>query len=352
MEWSRRSRAARPREAWIKRSPWIRTPIALLSFLSLLNGAVFASEHQPLRFVQTIALDGVEGRIDHMAVDPRGQRLFVAALANGTVEVIDLHAGKRVRSLRGFREPQGIGFVESPPRLFVANGGDGTCDVLDGGTFARIRKLRLSGDADNVRFDSRAGRVYVGYGAGALRVLDPATGDSLRDILLPGHPESFELEPDGSRGFVNVPDEGEVAIVDLTRGSTVGKWTLDGFGANYPMALDQAGHRLFVGCRRPGAVLVFDDRTGRRVANVSIDRDVDDLFYDATTRKLFASCGAGFIDVVGAGTTGRFGRVARIVTAPGARTALYEPGQRRLYLAVPHRGSQSAEIRVFEGSKE
>ncbi len=330
----------------------LHASFAILFLVCFSSGEAVASEHEPLRFVQTIALDGVEGRIDHMAVDPHGRRLFVAALGNGTVEVIDLRAGKRVRSLRGFREPQGVGFVASPPRLFVANGGDGSCDVLDARTFARIRKLRLSGDADNVRFDSRTGRVYVGYGAGAIRVLDPATGDSLGDIMLPAHPEGFQLETGGARGFVNVPDEAEVAIVDGTRGGMVGKRTIGGFAANYPMALDETAHRLFVGCRRPSAVLVFDDRTGRRVADVSIDRDVDDLLYDPSTRELFASCGAGFIDVLGTGITGEFGKIAKIVTAPGARTALYEPGQRRLYLAVPHRGAQPAEIRVFESSKE
>jgi len=301
--------------------------------------------------VQTIALDGVEGRIDHMALDPNGRRLFVAALGNGTVEVIDLRTGKRVRSLGGFREPQGVGFVTSPPRLFVANGGDGSCDLLDGGTLARIRKLRLSEDADNIRVDSMAERVYVGHGAGAIRVLDPATGDSLGDIILPAHPESFQLETGGPRGFVNVPDEGEVAIVDRARGRVVGKWTLGRFTANYPMALDEAGHRLYVGCRRPSAVLVFDDRTGRRVANVPIDHDVDDLFYEARTRTLFASCGAGFIDVLEAGARGKLGKVARIVTSAGARTAMYEAETQRLYLAVPHRDSQQAEIRVFESSK-
>ena len=283
-----------------------------------------------------------------MAVDLNGQRLFIAGLGNGSVEVIDLHSGKRIRSLRGFREPQGVAFVPVPSRLFVANGGDGTCDLLDGNTLQRARTLHLSEDADNVRYDDASHRVYVGFGNGALRALDPGTGDSLGDIPLRAHPESFQLATANSRIFVNVPDAGEIAVIDRTKGAVVDSWRTDGFTANYPMELDEVGHRLFVGCRHPAAVLIFDDRSGRRLSTVPIDGDNDDLFYDATTRQLFASCGSGFIDILRAGPSGQFAQVAKIPTALGARTALYVSKLRRLYLAVPHRGRQQAEIRVFE----
>jgi DNA-binding beta-propeller fold protein YncE len=309
---------------------------------------LLAHGNEPLRLIQSIPLPGVEGRIDHMAADRGGWRLFVAGLASGSVEVIDLRSARRVRSLPGFREPQGVAFVPRPPRLFVANGGDGTCDVLDGAMLQRIRTLGLSEDADNVRYDEASHRIYVGVGEGALRVLDSDTGDSLGDIPLRAHPESFQLESLGSRIFVNLPDAGEVAVIDRTKGGVIGTWNIDGFTANYPMELDEAGHRLFVGCRRPAAVLVFDVRSGRRLSTVPIDEDNDDLYYDATTRQLFASCGSGFIDVLRAGASGQLTRVARIATARGARTALFTPQPRRLYLAVPHRGPQRAEIRVYE----
>ncbi len=326
----------------------VRSIAAALGLACCVSVSAFAPVHGSLRFVQKIALDGVEGRIDHMAVDPQARRLFVAALGNGTVEVVDLHSAERVESLRGFHEPQGVGFVAKPPRLFVTNGGDGTCVMLDGASLERLRTLRLSGDADNVRCDPRAGRVYVGYGAGALRVLDAATGDSLADIMLSAHPESFQLETSGSRLFANVPDADEVAIIDRAKGRVIGKWKIEGLTANYPMALDEEGHRLFVGCRRPAAVVIFDLRSGRRASTIPIDGDVDDLFYEETTRQLFASCGTGFIDVLGQASSGKFANVARVPTAPGARTALYVPSLRRLYLGVPHRGRQMAEIRVFE----
>jgi DNA-binding beta-propeller fold protein YncE len=236
--------------------------------------------------------------------------------------------------------------------LFVSNGRDGTCDVLDGTTYQRMGTPRFSGDADNIRYDAAAQRIYVGYGEGALATVDARTGETRGDIKLSGHPESFQLETAGPRMFVNVPDAGEVAIIDRARGRVTGSWNIEGFTANYPMELDEVGHRLFVGCRHPAAVLIFDDRSGRRLAVVPIDEDSDDLFYDKTTKQLFASCGSGFIDVLGVGKSGRFTRIAKVATAPGARTALFVPTLRRLYLAVPHRGSQRAEIRVFEVARK
>jgi DNA-binding beta-propeller fold protein YncE len=323
------------------------TKFVSLAVLCCTASVSLAESNQPLRLIQSISLTGVEGRIDHMAVDLAGQRLFVAALENGSVEVIELRSGKRVRSLGGFREPQGVEFVPSLARLVVASG-DGTCEILDGTTLRRVRSLHFSSDADNVRYDGSTRRIYVGYGEGALAVLDALTGDRLGDIPLRAHPESFQLQTAGPRVFVNVPAVGEVAIIDRIKGSEVGRWKIDGFTANYPMALDELGHRLFVGCRHPAAVLVFDDRSGRRLAAVPIEGDSDDLFYDAATGRLLASCGSGFIEVLEMGKSGQFTRTAKVPTAVGARTALFLPTLRRLYLAVPHRGSQRAEIRVFE----
>jgi sugar lactone lactonase YvrE len=220
--------------------------------------------------------------------------------------------------------------------------------VFDGATLTHLRTLRLPDDADNIRCDAAARRVYVGCGEGALYVLDAATGDSLGLIPLPGHPESFQFETAGPRVFVNVPDASEVVIIDRAKGRVIRRIPIPGFSANFPMALDEDGWRLFVGCRRPTAVVVFDERSGRRLSTVPIDGDTDDLCYDGAARRLFASCGAGFIDVLDMARDGRFSMTAKIATAPGARTALYVPALRRLYVAVPHRGVQRPEIRVFD----
>ena len=302
---------------------------------------------QVLRQIKTISLPGVQCRIDHMALDANGQRLFLVALGNNTVEVIDLRAGRRIRSLTGFSEPQGVGFVASPPRLFVADVGDGSVSMLDAISLKRLKQIPLADDADNVRVDAAAQRVYVGFGNGGLATLDAATGDVLGRVILPAHPESFQLAGEGPRVFVNVPGSGEVAAIDRTKGVVVAHWPLGDAQANFPMGLDPAGNRLFIGCRRPAEVLVLDATSGKQLGELAIAGDTDDLFFDVHTSRLFASCGAGFLDVIDAPAAGALHEVGRIPTAAGARTSLFDAASRRLFLAVPHRGAQAAEVRIF-----
>lgn len=321
--------------------------LTLISFISLAI-ATEAGESAPLKLVQTITLPNVEGRIDHMAVDLKGQRLFVAALGNNTVEILDLREGKRIRSITGLHEPQGVGFVPELNKLFVANGKSGACDIFDGASLKLVKSLKFSGDADNVQYDAAARRVYVGYGGGALGVIDAATGDHLGDIKLDGHPESFQLEKSGRRIFVNIPTSQKVAVVDREKRAVIAAWPVAEARANFPMALDEEHHRLFVGARKPAKLVVFDTESGRPVANLNIPGDADDIFYDAARKRVYISGGEGVIGVVQQEDADHYKAVTRIPTAVGARTALFVPELNRLYLAVPHRGKQMAEIRVYE----
>src|SRR5882762_7478149 len=163
-----------------------------------------ASDAGPLRLIQTIPLPGVEGRIDHLAVDLAGQRLFVAALGNNTVEVIDLKKGQRVHSVTGFKEPQGIAYLPETNTVAVANGGDGVVTLLDGATLKRAKTIAFGEDADNLRYDVTRKRLYVGYGNGALGAYDTAKGARLPEVALDAHPESFQLDATAGRIFVNV----------------------------------------------------------------------------------------------------------------------------------------------------
>src|SRR6266850_1644674 len=196
-----------------------------------------------LRLVQTIPLVGVEGRIDHMAIDINGQRLFITALGNNSIEVVDLHAGKRIRSLAGFHEPQGVAWIPERGQLFVASGEDETCRLLDGNTFAATAVDGKISDADNVRYENPAHRVYVGCGNGSLRVLDTTNWRVVREIALPAHPESFQLESRGSRVFANVPNAHCVEVIDRAAGRVISTWPVDRPAANFPMALDESNRR-------------------------------------------------------------------------------------------------------------
>jgi YVTN family beta-propeller protein len=301
---------------------------------------------EPLKLAQTIPLRGVKGRFDHFSIDAKGKRLFVAALGNDTVEVIDLAEGKRIHSISGMSKPQGVLFLAHRNELFVANGADGTLKVLDATDFKMKNKLTEMADVDNVRVDPHTGEVWAGYGEGALvRVL---VGMHQSTFKLAGHPESFQLEKPGWRVFVNIPDAKQIAVIDAKKDSVVTNWPMQDFQANYPMALDEPNHRLFVGCRKPARLVIFDTEAGKPISDLAISGDTDDLFYDAKRKRIYISCGEGFVDVVEQSSADNYQRIAQVPTAAGARTCFFSPDLDRLYVAVPDRGNQKAEIRVYQ----
>jgi DNA-binding beta-propeller fold protein YncE len=320
-----------------------------LLFLSRLAVSMsVAAASPPLGEVQVIALPGVQRRIDHFAVDPAGQRLFVSALGNHTLEVVDVAAGKRITSIPDLNEPQGVAYLPSLHRIVVAKRGVGTVTAFDDRDYRPVATIADMPDADNLRFDAAAGQLYAGHGDGALAVIDPASMKVVAEIPLPGHPESFRLEEGGSRIFVNMPPTREILVVDRTRRSIVKRVSLGSFAANYPMSLDERGHRLFVAVRHPARLLVFDTRAINRLAVVPCVGDSDDLFYDAARDRVYVIGGEGYVDVLQRDAGDIFRRTDRIVTASGARTGMFVPEQSRLYLAVPHRGGQRAEVRVYQ----
>ncbi len=308
-----------------------------------------AADPHALTLSQTIPLPDVRGRIDHFALDAEGQRLFVAALGNDTVEVIDLATGKRLHTIGDCSEPQGLAFAPADHRLLIANGGSGVVKILDANSFKTLKSLGNLPDADNARYDAKSDLFYVGYGSGALAVIRAATGELVAKIQLAGHPESFQLERDGRRIFVNVPEAHRVAVVARDRPAAGATWPLAEFSANFPMALDETDHRLFIGCRRPARLVVLDTTTGKMVDNVAISGDVDDLFYDADRKLIYASCGAGFIDVLQQRSADAYELRERIPTVSGARTSYFWPERRELFVAV-RAGlvSGSAAIRVYQ----
>ena len=317
--------------------------------LALILMAIHAGAAQePLGLVRSIDLPRVEGRIDHLAFDAATQRLYIAALGNNTVEVLDANAASHLKSLPGFREPQGIAVIPDSKSVAVANGqGDGL-QWISAENYRLGPVTRLGDDADNVRYDPSAKRVYVGFESGALAAIDAMTAKVVGEARLAGHPESFQLERAGSRVFVNVPDAHQVAVVDRTTMQISAIWPVTTAGSNFPMALDESNHRVFLGCRRPAKVLVFDTTSGKETASFETVGDTDDLFYDALRKRLYVTGGEGYIDVVQDEGANKFVRTAHVSTAPGARTSLFVADQSRVYLAVPHRGNQKAEIRVFE----
>ena len=326
-------------------------PAVLLVVLSALAATSPAVEPDGLRQVQIFPLPNVEGRIDHMGVDLQGRRLFVSALGNNTLEVLDLRESKRLTTIKGLKEPQGVFFVPKENKIFVANGDDGTCMVFDGSSYKLLQTIHFTSDADNVRYDADQNQIWVGYGEGALGILDASTGKKIAEIALKAHPESFRLEQSGPRIFVNLPEaDHTIAVVDRTMRSVVGTWPLKE-ASNFPMTPDEADNRLFVVTRRPARLVVLDMKSGTEVATYPTVGDADDAFYDAAHKRVYVSGGEGFIDVFDQRSANDYQAAGRTSTASGARTSLFVPELNRLYLAVPHRGSQQAEIRVYEAER-
>ena len=308
----------------------------------------FAQNGQSLRLTQTIALPGVEGRIDHFALDAAGERLFVCALGNDTVEVIDLRKGERIHSITGLGSPQGIVYIPELNRLFVANDKGGICKIYDAKSLQAVGELNLKDDADNVRYDDATKKIYVGFGTGGVAIINAPDAKQVGSIKLAAHPEAFEMEKQGKRIFVNVPNSRHVVVIDRDRGEVVATWKTDAAFGNFPMALDESGHRLFIGCRLPSKLLVLNTESGAVVAKIDISADPDDVFYDSKRHRIYATCGAGKIDIIEQADANTYKASTKIETANGARTGLFAPERATLFVAVPHRGSQHAEIRAYQ----
>ncbi len=319
----------------------------VLATLFFLAGNSHGQAPQVLALKTRIDLPDVNGRIDHLSADLKGQRLFVAALGNHTVEVLDVRTGKRLRSITGLAEPQGVYYDPSTARLFVACASDGATKLYDANTFQLLGEVKFSGDADNIRYDGRGRRVIVGYGDGALGLLD-ANGRKTGEIPLDAHPESFQLEKLGTRVFVNVPGRKEIQVADLAKGVLMTRWPVTFARMNYPMALDEAHHRLLIGCRAPARMLAIDTESGNQTASVEIVGDADDLFFDAARGRVYVVGGQGFVDVFEQKDADHYNPIARQATAPGARTGLFVPDWGKLFVAVPRRGEQRAGILVYE----
>jgi glutamine cyclotransferase len=300
-----------------------------------------------IKLAQTIPLPGVEGRIDHFAFDAAGARLFVCALGNNSVEVLDLRKGERIHSITGLASPQGIAYIPKLDRLFVANDKGGIFKIYDARSLQQIGELNFKDDADNVRYDDVTKKIYVGFGSGGLAIINAPDGKQVGSIKLSAHPEAFELEKNGKRIFVNVPNARHVAVIDRDQGKVVATWKTDLAFGNFPMALDEANHRLFIGCRIPSKLVVLNTDSGEIVAKIDISGDPDEVFYDSKRHRIYATCGAGKVDIIEQTDPNTYKPFTKVDTADGARTGLFVSEPDTLFVAVPHRGSQNAEIRAY-----
>jgi DNA-binding beta-propeller fold protein YncE len=304
----------------------------------------------PLLQVQEIPLPNVGGRIDHFTFDGKRKRVIGAALGNNTVEVVDTFAGKDIHSITGAADPQGVVFVGEFNRLFVANGTDGKLRIYDGDSFSLLNTVDIGEDADNVRYDPAEKRVYVAYGndeEGGIAVIDAASGKRLEDVAkLDAHPESFQIATSKPVIYANIATKAKVVVINWNA-HKVTDWPLKAGKANYPMALDEADHRIFVVIRKPAQLIVLDSDSGATVASVPCVNDADDLYYDVGRKRIYVPGGEGFISVIQQNDADHYQSLAKIPTTVGARTGLWYEKRDRFYLAVPASSKQGAALWVY-----
>jgi DNA-binding beta-propeller fold protein YncE len=308
-------------------------------------------EFAPLQLEEQIPVPSVAGRLDHFSADAKRRRLFVSALGNNTVEVIDVFAGKVMHSIKGLAEPQGSLYVPGADKLYVANAEDGKVKVYDGATYTLRKTIDFGSDPDNLRYDEASKMVFVGFGQeeGGIAMIDPKTDERVGAVYkTEGHPESFQVEASGGHIFVNVPDAGHVVeSVDRKTGA-VTKWPLKGLRSNYAMALNEEDHRLFTITRKTPMMVVLNTATGREVTRLRAAGECDDVYFDASRKRIYVIGGEGIISVFQQNDPDHYELVANVPSGIGIRTGYFFAKRDRFYVGVPAKGNEPAQIWTYE----
>jgi hypothetical protein len=328
----------------------METPMSLRSpllglILAVAGLATARSADLPLVLEAKIPLGAVSGRIDYLAIDLKRQRLLVAELGNDSLGVVDLVTRTMFRRISDLREPQGVGYEPMTDTVYVANANDGSVRLFKGEDLSVIGRIELGSDADNIRIDAERQRVLIGYGNGAIAIIDPAKQAKVAEFPLPGHPEGFQTDSGGTKLYANVPDARKIAFVDLAN-AMVRTVETDGARGNFPMAVDARAKRILIVFRNPPTLIALAIPGWGPVAKADTCADADDVFVDGKRSRVYVSCGEGALDVFAAEENG-FTRVARVPTISGARTSLFVLELDRLYLAVRSSWSESPAIWVF-----
>ena len=303
---------------------------------------------EKLKLIKEISMPEVKGRVDHMAFNQKDQVLYVAALGNNSVEVIDLKNGTIVHSIKGIEEPQGIAYVQDQNEIAVASGGNGDCVFYNASTFQKLATIHLSSDADNVRYDAAEKKLYVGYGNGGLGMIDPKVHKLIGDIKFPAHPESFQIDKKNELIFVNLPDDHSIAVIDAMNFKLKDTWKISDLRANFPMTLDTANSLVIVGFRHPATLVAYDNKSGKEVSKTDLVGDVDDVFYYADKKLLLASGGNGYINIFKKSADNQFKLVSNISTRDGARTSLLIPSLGYFILAARANSGKSTTIIIYQ----
>jgi DNA-binding beta-propeller fold protein YncE len=317
-----------------------------------------AQKNVPLRLVQTIPMPNVKGRIDHMDVDVKGKRLFVAGLENGSLEVVDLAAGKWSKSIPGFKKTQGVAYIPLLNKVFVASGDDGMLRVFRGDSLELLDSIKLEPGPNRVTYDPHKSVLYVGYGGkdagkdyGEVGIIDAKTDKHLSDIKVEAHPAELLLDKSGKTLYVFVSSVSKVQVVDTQKREVVSTWPVSS-QRNGDGAFDEKTHRLFIGTRTPPQMIAMDSATGREVAKLPTVEGMDGVYFNAAQKRVYVSGGrdndVGYVFVYQQKDADHYDVIGKLPTRAGAGTSFWSPELNRFYVGAPAHDNEQAAILVVE----
>ena len=309
----------------------------------------------PIKLIQTFALPAeVKGNFDHFGIDLKGGRLFATPEGYHAVVVFDLKTGQLVHKIDGIGKPHAVLYREDLNRIYVTDGDAGDLKIFDGTTYKRVSSVKLLEDADSIGYDPATKFLYIDNGGGdvhqtysMLSVIDTTANQKLTDLKIDGETlEAMALEKSTPIMYVNNRARNQVSVVDREKRELIASWPVTLCKNNVAMALDEANHRLFVACRT-AQMAVLDTQTGKEVTSFPITKGVDDITYDAASKRVYAACD-GAVDIYQQSTPDSYKLVANVPTGPMGRTARLVPELKRYFVAVPQHDTTSAKILVFE----
>ena len=333
----------------------LKTSIMMMLVLCSLTAK--AQEKLPLKLVATTPMPGFIGDFDHFGLDLKGNRLFLAAEEHKTVEVFDLQTGKRIHSIEGFGQPLMMVYLAESNQLVVTDGGDSAVQLVDCNDYKIVKTIKLGKGVDHGVLNPVNKRYYVesGGGSGAtshvLSIIDTKNFKHVGDVAgLPGSSsEGMVIDRAGKTLYVNLTGTDEVGVVDLNTGQFIAKWALPDAHEAHAIVLDEPNRRLFVATRRPAQFIVFNIDTGKVVTSLPCVGVNSDMSFDVERKRIYVT-GSERASVFEQRDADRYEHLAEVPTAYRAKSSIFVPELKRLYVAVSGKGKPDAklELQIYE----
>jgi DNA-binding beta-propeller fold protein YncE len=334
--------------------------IALAASLAV-GPAQSAPADSPFTLERTVTIPAVPPGpySDYLTLDPAGERLFATPQAAKAVAVLDLGSGRVLKMITGIGNSHGIYYSAPLKRLFVADGASGDIKVYSGESYSLLKTIPLARGADWLTFDPKSKLIYVNNGGedagmdhSLISAVSTESMEKVADIVIPTRGlEASVIDADKELLYVNLVDEGAVAVVDLTKRTVRTTWKLpEGGHRNMAVTLDSARERLYVACRDSpmhGSIIVLDTANGRQMAILPIGGWADGIFVDQQRQRIYVSTGVGHLETYTIEAHDVYRRLEPVDTAVMAKTGLYSSELDRMYVSVPHLGGTPAQVMIF-----